>query len=212
MIPLALSPDAVRRRRRIAGACLVAAPLVMLAADTTGLIRGDAAFWPVSILLFVSFIFFVPAIVGMSALAAHGSDRLGLTGAGLSLVGLLTGVSILGVYRALYVALGSAHMPDVLSPEGQETLLASTFQTGILFPIGLIVLAVALRRAGALSTAAAALMALGAVLFPVGRIIVGFPASVASDVCLSLALVPLGVSLRAGAARAPAIESAARAA
>jgi hypothetical protein len=181
----------------------------MLMADSIGLGFGDAAFWPVSILLFVSFVFFFPAIVGMSAVASAGSDRLGLTGAGLALVGLLTGATILGVSRALFVVGGSDAM-EVLSPEQQATLVA-TFQTGILFPIGLLILTVALRRAGALSPSAAALMALGAILFPVGRIIVGFPASVASDVCLALALVPLGVSLYAGTA-ADGIEEVARAA
>ncbi len=194
-----LPPEAVARRRRIAGAAMIAAPLVMLVADSIGLAFGDVGFWAWSVALWVSFLLFVPAVVGMSAAAAGSADRLGLAGAGLALIGLMTGATIMGVHRTAHVLSGAVGEAEMAAAPGAKLLLATSIQPGLTFPIGLLILTLALRRAGALSGPMAAVLAAGAILFPVGRIFVGFAGSVASDVCLALALVPLGLSLRSAA-------------
>jgi hypothetical protein len=66
-----------------------------------------------------------------------------------------------------------------------------------MFPIGWILLAVALGRTRVLSASMAWCLGLGALLFPLGRIVFGLPVSVVSDVFLLVALVALGRTLSA---------------
>jgi hypothetical protein len=66
---------------------------------------------------------------------------------------------------------------------------------GLAFPVGFLVLAYALRRARAASPAAALLVALGAILFPIGRIAGIEAAVIGSGLALTLGMVSVALRL-----------------
>jgi hypothetical protein len=192
-----LPAAALARRRRIGGACLVLAPLVMLVADTIGVLGGDGAFWVWSVGMWISLLLFLAAILEVVHQLAHRADRFGLAFGALAIVGLFTAATMQGVFRVQYVLEEqAAGMGDI------PIIMATSIAPGILFPLSLLVLAIGLGRSRVLGWGAAIALALGAILFPVGRFIIGdLRISVASDALMLVGLLPL--ALRAWRASSP---------
>lgn len=162
-------------RRRGAAACLFAAPALMLAGDALHYWAGARRAWLVMFKL--SFAFFVGAALGLVALTRGRADGAGLLGGAVAVVGCLAGSGIVTANAVLQsfdaAALGEAAERAVeasMMREGVGGLMLLYPLPGLAFPLGFLVLAYALRRARAASAAAALLVALGALLFPVGRI------------------------------------------
>jgi hypothetical protein len=190
-----LPAAALARRRRIGGACLVLAPLVMLVADTIGVLGGDGAFWVWSVGMWISLLLFLAAILEVVHQLAHRADRFGLAFGALAIVGLFTAATMQGVFRVQYVLEEqAAGMGDI------PIIMATSIAPGILFPLSLLVLAIGLGRSRVLGWGAAIALALGAILFPVGRFIIGdLRISVASDALMLVGLLPLALrAWRAG--------------
>lgn len=187
-----LPATALARRRRIGGACLVLAPLVMLVADAVGVLGGDDAFWAWSVGMWISVLLFLGAILEVVHQLAPRADRLGLVFGSLAIVGLFTSATMQGVFRVRYVleGTGAQEPSELVTP----IVLATSIAPGILFPASLLVLAIGLGKTRVLGWIPAIALALGAILFPVGRFIVGdLRISVASDLLMLLALAPLGL-------------------
>jgi hypothetical protein len=75
---------------------------------------------------------------------------------------------------------------------GSRKLIVSTQMIGILFPLGLLILAASIYRSRAASPLAALLLAAGAILFPVGRIAGATFALLGGDLLLLAAFIMIG--------------------
>jgi hypothetical protein len=190
-----VTPD--ERRRRIGGVCLLAAPVVLLAADVMRAGAGLRHEWPIPAKL--SFALFVPAILALVHLLRERADRTGLLGGGLALVGCLAGASIVTATKIM-TSLEDASLGEPATRAVEAAMLAGGVPQylflyplpGLAFPAGLLVLSFGLLRAGVVPAPAAVLLALGAVLFPVGRI-GGIEAAVlASSVALTASMGWIG--------------------
>lgn len=162
-------------RRRGAAACLLAAPALLLA--------GDALrYWPDAeraglVISKLSVALFVGAALGVVGLTRGRADGAGLLGGALAVVGCLAGSGIVTA-GAIIQSLNDAALGEAAEQAVRASMLKSGVfgyiflypLPGLAFPVGFIVLAYALWRSRAASTAAALLVALGALLFPVGRI------------------------------------------
>jgi hypothetical protein len=195
-----LPAASLARRRRIGGACLLLAPLVMLVADTIGVLGGDDAFWAWSIGMWISLLLFLAAILEVVHQLAHRADRFGLAFGSLAIVGLFTAATMQGVFRVQAVLQGNGQ-EDLAAGMGDiPIVMATSIAPGILFPLSLLVLAIGLGWSRVLGWGAAGALALGAILFPVGRFIIGdLRISVASDALMLVGLLPLALrAWRAG--------------
>lgn len=184
--------EATERRRRIAGGCLIFAPLVMLVADAVLVAFGEeAAFWPWSLGLWVSFYLFVGAVLAMVRLLSRGADRLGLAGGGLTIAGILMAATMQGMFRTFH-SMEAREIDEVTMRAVHEPLIATTQAPGLLFPVGMLILGVALWKTRVMPRPMVLVFFLGTALFPVGRIFLGPALSVVSDLLLLVALGDLG--------------------
>jgi hypothetical protein len=166
---------ATELRRRGAAVCLLAAPLLLLAGDALRIWAGAERAWLVMVKL--SFALFVGAALAVVHLASARADRAGLVGGALAVVGCLAGSGIVtanAIYRSVNGAgLSEPAMRAVEDAFRRDDVWSYLFLyplPGLAFPAGFLVLAFALRRARVGSLLAAGALALGALLFPVGRI------------------------------------------
>ena len=191
------STAADERRRKIGGVCLVAAPLLLLAGD---LLRAGAGLRYESLIVMkLSFAFFVAAVLALVHLLRERSDRTGLAGGALTLVGCLAGSGIVTA-AMIGVSLETAALGEPTLSAVEEAMRAGGVPAflfmfplpGLAFPAGLLVLSAGLLRAKVMPAPAAALLALGALLFPVGRIGEFEPAVLASSAALSASMGWIG--------------------
>ena len=162
-------------RRRGAAVCLLAAPALMLAGDALRYWAGAQRAWLVMFKL--SFAFFVGAALGMVGLTRGRADGAGLLGGALAVVGCLAGSGILTA-SAIYQSFDAAALGEAAERAAAAAFVRDAVQRyifhfplpGLAFPAGFLVLAYGLLRARAVAPVAALLLALGALLFPVGRI------------------------------------------
>ncbi len=175
---------------RLAGLCAMLAPLPLLAGDVMQVVGGFGFEWTLA--LWLSFVLFVPAVFGVAYLVARSGSRLGLWGGAAAFVGCMAGASMQILFR-VWAVLDEAGSPQTIELlRGSRKLIASTQMIGILFPVGLLLLAASIYRSRAASPLVALLLAAGAILFPVGRII-GVPfALLGGDVLLLAAFVMIG--------------------
>ena len=191
------STAADERRRKIGGACLVAAPLILLAGDTVR--AGAGLSYESLVLMKLSFVVFVGAFLALVHLLRDGADRTGLAGGALAIIGCLSGSGIVTA-RMIEMSLETAALGEAVSRAienamqegGVPTFLFLFPLPGLAFPAGLLVLSAGLLRAKAAPAPAALLLALGALLFPVGRIPGIEPAVLASSVALSASMGWIG--------------------
>jgi hypothetical protein len=166
---------ATELRRKGAAACLLAAPLLMLAGDALRLYGGTRRAWLVMFKL--SFALFVGAALACVHLTSERADRAGLVGGALAVVGCLAGSGILTA-NAIYGSIVGAGLEETAMRAVEAAFLRDGLfgyvilypLPGLAFPAGFLVLSYALRRARVVTPVAAAALALGALLFPVGRI------------------------------------------
>lgn len=193
---MATSP-ATELRRKGAGLCLIAAPALMLCADALRIGAGMTYTWLV--LLKLSFAFFVAAILALVHLLRPHADRTGLAGGALGVVGCLAGASIVTTAMITWsletAALGepAARAVEAAMQKGGVAPFVLLYPLpGLAFPAGLLVLGFGLLRARVTTPLVALLLALGAVLFPIGRIGSLDAAVLASGLSLTVAMGIIG--------------------
>lgn len=189
---------------RLAGICSILAPLVMLGADSFLLVTDRRFEWTIG--LWLSFVLFVPAIFGATHLAARSGKRLALVGGALAYIGCMAGASMQVLFRvwAVLNEAGSERTVELLRSSGK--LIASTQMIGILFPIGLLVLAVSLYRSRVVQPLIALSLAGGALLFPLGRIAGLLVGVLGGDLLLTLAFGVIGRRLLSAESLQPSRE------
>ena len=180
------SPSA-NLRRRAAGVSLLAAPLLLLASSVLRFVLGLAFEWYLTMKL--SFFFFAVAALGLVHLLRGRADGSSLVGGAMALAGCLSGASIVTMAYVM-----EAVQPGVPAEQLQSlyVTLVNSPLPGLFFPIGLLILAVALFRKEVVPLWAGLLFTLGAVFFPVGRISGFVWAVYACDVLLMISLGYIG--------------------
>lgn len=175
-------------RRKAAGVSLVAGPALLLASTVLLSAFGLFEAWYQAMKL--SFFFFAVGVLGLVHLLRGRADGSGHAGGLLALAGCLSGASIV---TAAYLR---GHLRGAVPDERLDGLYLTVVNSplpGLFFPAGLLVLAVALLRKKVVPAWAGLLFALGALLFPAGRIPGYVPAMYACDVLLAVSLGYVGL-------------------
>ncbi|MGB7922197.1 MAG: hypothetical protein WCF57_03015 [Pyrinomonadaceae bacterium] len=175
---------------RLAGICSMLAPLVLLTGDSI-LLLGHLRFeWTIA--LWLSFVLFVPAIFGLTYLAAGEGSRLALVGGASAFFGSMAGASMQVLFR-VWAVLDEAGSPQTIELlRSSRKLIATTQMIGIFFPIGLLILAASLYRRHVVSPIVPLSLAIGAILFPMGRIAGLLVGLIGGDLLLIVAFVMVG--------------------
>ena len=157
---------------------LVAGGVFLLAGDIVQLLRpGSFTF---TVLLAIAFVCLAP---GLTLIPTGVNNRNAtIIGAGLAVIGAIAGASMQALFRVQW-ALRGAHQNDALLVlDATPHIAVTTLMPGILFPIGLLVLSLSLRRN--IGNLAAILLAVAAILFPVGHALGIMPAAILGDLIL----------------------------
>lgn len=153
---------------RIAAVCAILAPLVLLAGDLL-LIIGERRFeW--TLVLWLSFVLFVPAIFGLTYVAYDSGNKLALIGGASAFFGAMAGAGMQVLFRVYAVLDGTGAGQATELLQKTMKLIATTQMIGIFFPIGLILLSISLYKNHIFNRLIQLLLILGAILFPIGRI------------------------------------------
>lgn len=180
---------------RIAGVCSILAPLLLLVADIMQIVGGPG--FEGTVVMWVSFVLFVPAIFGLSYLAIAEGSRLAFAGGASAYFGAMAGASMQVMFRvrAVLVEAGSTQAVELM--RGSRKLFVTTQMIGIFFPLGLLILAFSLYRSGVVSPLIALSLAAGAILFPMGRIAGLLIGLIGGDLMLIIAFGVIGSRLLA---------------
>jgi hypothetical protein len=180
---------------RIAGTCSMIAPVLMLGAD---LLQIGGLRFEFSLALWLAFVFFVPAIIGLTYLIASYGSRLALLGGASAFFGAMAGASMQVLFR-VYAVLDEKNAPEAVELL-QKTLklIATTQMIGIFFPLGLLILAFCLYRKQIVNPPVILVFVFAAILFPVGRIGGFWWAFIGSDILFIAAFGILGWRMFSG--------------
>lgn len=183
--------------RSLLGFSIALAPVLMLASDVAALVLGEAAFWFATITMWLAFYVFVGAAAGMAALS--GWSRIALVGLLLVVFGSMAGTTIMGLERMAW-SMSIHEIPKEVIREviSEPAVFLTSRVIGLTFPIGLLLLTWSLVRKNVLAPVTGLILALGVILFPVGRIFAGLPANVAGDALMVLVMVPFGLKAAKG--------------
>ena len=174
---------------RIAGVCSIIAPLVMFAAD---LLQIGNLMFEFTLVLWLAFVFFVPAVFGLTYLAAGRGSSLAILGGACAFFGAMAGASMQVLFRVYAVLSETGSTQAIGQLQTTFKLIATTQMIGLFFPLGLLILAFCLLRNRVVKPLTVFTLAAGTILFPVGRIF-GLPAvSVGSDILLIIAFGLIG--------------------
>jgi hypothetical protein len=181
--------DTTRTFTRIAGICCITAPSLMLAAD---LLQLGGLKFEFTLVLWLAFVFFVPAILGLTYLLVKNGSRLAILGGAAAFFGAMAGASMQVLFR-VWAVLEEKNSPQTIELlKGSGKLIATTQMIGIFFPLGLLILAACLYRNRIVSLLVVLIFAAGAILFPVGRIGGFWWAFIGSDILLLAAFALVG--------------------
>ncbi len=173
---------------------MIGAPLLMLIADVKSVIfEYPQNFWFGSILLWLSFYAFIGLVHGLYHIS--NCTKLALVGAMIAIFGILVGETIMGLDRVAW-AMNEVGLADEIGKTVHHPLVSNTSRKiGLLFPIGLIILAFSTYKAKAINIISLILLIIGILLFPLGRIILGPSANVPGDIIMLFIYGKLGLDL-----------------
>jgi hypothetical protein len=192
----------IRRRRLISAFCCLALGLFFLTDPFTRLsVRGEgpASTGQIAVTGFAAPLhvaLMIGAVLGITQLLRRRADRAGLIGATLTLMGWVIGsrIMVIGQLQALLASGVPGVPPDSLQKMFQHAPLVfvSIIPVGLLFPIGLVVLGITMFVTRPIPRGAGALLAIGGVLFPIGRAIGHEWAVVSCDLVLAATFALIG--------------------
>lgn len=168
-------------------AFLLAGALLLLGGDLLQVLRVEIA-W--TILLGLAFLCFGAGLLLLPQ-ALSLSRPLVTAGILCAFVGCFAGAGMQVLFRASEVlrAAGETRASDLI--QSHRAMVISTLAPGILFPIGLLALAIGLPRSRVSLS-----LALGAILFPIGHAVGFAPALLGGDLVLLLAFLLLFLDLK----------------
>ncbi|HET8820945.1 MAG TPA: hypothetical protein VFM57_05315 [Thermoleophilaceae bacterium] len=174
--------DAHHSRKMVAGACMVVAPFVLLAAmvihpasdmdeaTQVATIADNLDAWYVAHLLaFVSIVLVVPAVLGLMHMLRERQVALGHVGGGLAILGLLALTGLVAMELVLWQMAGAGNTAETVALLERLNETAGIVIPFVLlsfgFSLGMATLAVGLYRARAVQSWMAVFVAVGAILF-----------------------------------------------
>lgn len=170
---------------RFASICAVLAPLILLIGDTIAVMNFASISW--TLLLWLSFVCFIPALAALTIAVQRRTPALGLIGGIVVLIGTMAGAGMQAYFRTGILLQQNGHESAVEFLRTQSTMLLTTQVPGIAFPLGLLILAAGIWRSRIAPAWLAATLALGAVLFPIGHAVRVSWALIGGDVVLLVA-------------------------
>ncbi|HEY1404022.1 MAG TPA: hypothetical protein VGB05_07855 [Pyrinomonadaceae bacterium] len=189
------------RRRVIAGVSLVALSVAFLSNRMIGLMTAPASPSQTSLaivgfLAVANAVLMTGAMLGLSQLLRASADAVGLLGAASTLVGWAASTRISAVIQldALMRAGVEGVPPSAIESafKSSPVVWVSMFPVGLFFPLGLITLGIALFWWRPVNRWFGLLLALGGVLFPLGRAVGIEFAVIASDIVLAASFAAMG--------------------
>lgn len=200
MVALDETLPADRLQEKIAGVCLIAGGLLMAPASyceyTPGLLFVAGS---LGLLLYT---LLIPGLLGVARLLRRPASRLSVVASLLATFGCVGGstfeTALLHEWAARAAGTPEAQMAAILNVT-EERVFPVLVLLGILFSISLLTLGVGLFRTGTVPTWVAALLGLGAVLFPVGHIGSLEIVTHAAETLILVAFVWIGLRFLTGA-------------
>lgn len=187
--------ESTNRRRLLAGTCAALASVVLLLSAVTQLTAESAP--PTSAELAAAGFFAVlhvgltaGVVLGIAQLVRRKADRLGLLGATFTILGAAVSARIIGFIQVALVQNGrpgAAREAMTSLLRDHTAVWASLIPIGLIYPLGMITLAVALFIARPVPRWVAVVLALGGLLFPMGRAVGIMPAIWSSDALVAIA-------------------------
>ncbi|MDP9190794.1 MAG: hypothetical protein M3P06_03725 [Acidobacteriota bacterium] len=185
------------RRRFIAGFCLIGISIVFAINPITHILGSGASTGATSIstiamigfLAPVTMILMIGSVFAITQLLRTKADRAGLIGGTLTLMGWAVSARIMVISQLNAILQNGVEgvPPEALGLIFQSApiIFVSIIPVGLMFPIGLIILGVTIFATRPVHPAIGVLLAIGGVLFPLGRA-VGLPwAVVSTDMILA---------------------------
>jgi len=177
--------DAHHSRKMLAGACMVVAPLVLLAAtvihpasdmneaaQVATIADNLDAWYAAHLLALVAIVLTVPVVLGLMHMLRERQVAIGHVGGGLAMLGLFAYTGIVGMELVMWqmAAGGSTAEAVALLERLNETtgILVPFVLVSFGFALGMACLAVGLYRARAVQSWMAISVAAGAILFGLG--------------------------------------------
>lgn len=167
------------RRRFLCGFSLIALSTILLTNPLTHIVARGAAATPLLIAMRgfaapIHMLLLIGSVFAIMQLLRSRADRMGLIGGALTMMGWAVGVRILGLgqLESLLASGVTGVPPDTLERmfAAAPLVRVSIIHLGLLFPIGLITLGATIIATRPIARPIGALLVIGAVLFPVGRI------------------------------------------
>ncbi|HEX8616006.1 MAG TPA: hypothetical protein VF911_00355 [Thermoanaerobaculia bacterium] len=182
------------RRRILAGSCTALLAAQLLVVTISGLMSRGTTPSQAGIAMngFLAVLWVgltAGAVFGITQLVRRKADRLGLAGGALMILGATVGARIIALHQVgmLATITPGASLDALTAPMKNAPLVfVSLVPIGLMYPIGVILLGIALFIARPVNRTAAILMIVGGVLFPIGRAIGIEPAVYASDAILAI--------------------------
>lgn len=138
----------------------------------------------------------VAGVIGLTQILRERSDKAGLIGGALTVMGWAVGVRILGLgqLESLLATGVTGLPPDTLAKlfEAAPVVWVSIVPMGLLFPAGVITLGAALFVTRAIPRWISLLFTLGGLIFPVGRIFKVEWAILSCDLLFGVSLILIG--------------------
>ena len=178
---------------KISGICAIVAPILLLSIDIFHLVTGADFIWTIG--MWLAFALFVPAVIGVAySLAASGS-RLAYVGGVLAFFGAMAGASMQVLFRT-HAVLAEQGL-ETVNQQLRETfkLVASTQMIGLTWPLGLLMLSIALFAVDRSKWLISLALAGGAIAFPIGRIGFAQPAVILSGIFFVVGFGLLGMQM-----------------
>lgn len=189
------------RRRRITAGSLFAVSVFFLS-NTLQVLTDDGgrpSATEVAIQGFIALataVFMIASILGLAHLLHKKADWIGLVGATSALLGWMAATRMSSIFQLnALVRTGVENVPTNaidLALKSAPPVWGSIFPPGIFFPLGLITLGIALFRYRPVMRWNGLLLAVGGVLFPIGRAANVLPAVIACDLVLATAFALIG--------------------
>ena len=169
---------------------LIASSVVLLIGDVLQITNHQNILW--TICLAISFVLFVGGMPAINSFLSASNQALRLLINVFLLIGAIAGASMQVFFRTR-ILLENEKFTDAVTSLSNNPLMAfTTMVPGIFFPLGLILLSIALFIAGKIPKWKIVLLLLGAIAFPVGHAIGIIYALVLGDLLLLSAWIVIG--------------------
>jgi hypothetical protein len=202
--------DSHHFRKMIAGMCMVAAPLLVLASQVVspelktdegaqlGIVADHLDAWFLSNLLgFFGIVLFVPVVLGLMHMLRERQVAYGHVGGGLTLIGLLAATLGVGVSLVIWqMAQGGADTAQMTALYQRVNDATGTMTLFYVLPFtiaaGMVVLALGLYRARAVQNWMAGCIALGAIAINVGFAVASVTLTIVGSAIVFVGLASIG--------------------